>query len=221
MYQMFEKAHGLACHVPKCKEDADTPMLNRLLHGCGECSLAFSTRRGLSQHERHRNPSACLSTRRRSRLEDIARKRSLRNRRDIWTHDEVRLLRQLMIQYEHAKKINIKIAEHFNHKTAKQVKHKRRALREKDMALGAPQGAPLPLAEEPVIEVVEGAREEERLVEQAPVDVILLDLEALTVNDGRGGGSPVLTEGGESTRDVEENGGTDTRSPSPRLRGEW
>lgn len=117
----FEKIHGCKCHLPKCKgrqEQVESGI------SCIACGSVFKTKRGLSQHERHRHPNL----RNAKRVEAANPPARPNNRASVWTEAEVQLLIQLNERYKEERYPNVRIREFIPNKTLKQISDKRRLL---------------------------------------------------------------------------------------------
>jgi hypothetical protein len=59
--RFYKTKHPGLCHIPKCKGPAQADEGANI---CAECGKAFSSKNGLSQHERHEHPLLRNATRR-------------------------------------------------------------------------------------------------------------------------------------------------------------
>jgi hypothetical protein len=112
----FLKLHGARCHLRKCSgpsQTKDEP------HKCEACPMSFSTRRGLSTHERHAHPA----------VRNIKRKEANSSNTRNWTEEEISLLKELDVLYKDDRHPNIEIAKILTTKSVDQIKYKRRKLR--------------------------------------------------------------------------------------------
>lgn len=114
----FAKIHAAQCHIPKCHKEPPA----KKPHACGECAESFSTKSGLSTHERHKHPDL-RNTKRREAAERPPKKQG--RALSVWTREETDLLVNLCEQYKDERHINIKIGEHLPNKTRKQISDKR------------------------------------------------------------------------------------------------
>ncbi|GCC44388.1 hypothetical protein chiPu_0028761, partial [Chiloscyllium punctatum] len=117
--------HSIACHYPKCKGALQMVMGE---FPCEACEDNFTTKSGLSQHERHMP----LEWRNNERIE--ADKPTAKRRKGAWSEEQETLLEQLEISLAGARFINDEIAKVLTTKTAKQISDKRRLLQKKRLA---------------------------------------------------------------------------------------
>jgi len=112
---------SVAGHYSRCtptQVGGDSPMLS-----CSHCELKFSTKSGLSQHERHRHPVVRNAAR--GAPKPPRRERAGR----VWSTEEVDCIRRWEVELKYRMDINMEMARRLaNGKTAKQVSDKRRLL---------------------------------------------------------------------------------------------
>ena len=129
------KFHSVSCTRPKCKGPERHQNGPTLDHRCDQCEKSFATKSGLSQHERHAHPVACNS----KRIAGSIRGSS----RTLWPPEDVRLLVELVLEYEREANINALIESELNGYTKQQIHDKwrlasfKRALEERRLTQGA------------------------------------------------------------------------------------
>nr|XP_042902264.1 uncharacterized protein LOC122270116 [Parasteatoda tepidariorum] len=124
---MTPSYHAGSIHVSKCtgvKAKPDLPFK------CNECpNLSFGSKRGLTQHQRHRHPSTLNA----GRLEQEERKRARSSGGRVWSTAEELLFWTLEKKHHWDRRTLLgRLKEVFPDKTERQIVDKRKALREKN-----------------------------------------------------------------------------------------
>ncbi|XP_078051849.1 uncharacterized protein LOC144477995, partial [Augochlora pura] len=120
--RIFPGMHNCKCHIPKCKGSGTGAAIDGL--SCPTCGSVFSTKRGLSQHERIRHPVV----RNQERIAQASVSARPVNRASVWSKEETETLVRLNEIYKNEKQPNAKIHQILTTKTAKQISDKRRLL---------------------------------------------------------------------------------------------
>ncbi|XP_076397910.1 uncharacterized protein LOC143266162 [Megachile rotundata] len=120
----FEKLRGCRCHIPKCKVETRQPEVEQFK--CESCQESFASKRGLSQHERHRHPTIRNTKRIENSTTD--NRKNLTARATVWTKVETELLIKLNERYKDFRQPNAAIRDYLPNKTLKQISDKRRTL---------------------------------------------------------------------------------------------
>lgn len=118
----FDRLHGWRCHFPKCRGLEDS---SQHAFKCEACAESFDSLIGLSMHERHRHPSL----RNRKRMAQAEKPKKPPGRKaNLWTQQEIELLKELEKQHCKLRFPNVEIQKSFPGKTIDQVRHKRHDL---------------------------------------------------------------------------------------------
>lgn len=119
----YPTIHSWRCHYPKCRGS----VLNQAAEfKCSDCPMAFSTKIGLGQHERHAYPKT-RNAKRAALLEKPSEKGG--RKLTVWTAEEIELLGQLNAEFSGERNINIKLMKSFPGKTNRQISYARRRLK--------------------------------------------------------------------------------------------
>jgi hypothetical protein len=118
----YKSKHAALCHTPKCSGPVAAGVKSEQ---CNICEMAFSTKSGLSQHERIRHPAE--RNEKRAKLE--SKQQTTRPRKGfgkVWTKEEIEAMALIESSQGDTHDIVQQIAKQLPNKTIKQIRDKRR-----------------------------------------------------------------------------------------------
>jgi len=119
--KIYKSKHSAQSHVPKCKgpsKEEDRTLV------CGICKLAFKTKFGLSQHERHTHPMERNKAREMAATKKQSRGPS-KGYGKVWSKEEVDTMIRLEKSLQGHPQVAKQMMEHLPGKTVKQIRDKR------------------------------------------------------------------------------------------------
>jgi hypothetical protein len=117
----YKSKHGALRHLPKCPGAPNDDDKNV---ACDKCPLKFTTKRGLSQHERFAHPVA-RNEKRKLAGQPAGPLPKAKGYGKKWSQEEIDLMLELEVQPE-GQQVAKRMLPHFPGKTNKQIRDKRR-----------------------------------------------------------------------------------------------